>query len=346
MAKKNDVKFNYAECLGKLRKDGAGRLYLIWGAEDYLSEQLFSEIKKLCLGDNDDDFSYRKLSERDFSAVSLSEAIDSVPFLSDKTLVEVRNVDLNRVQDSDSVLKAITDIPDYCTVVFINDPTFEPDKRLKLIKTILKDGEEIHTTAQSGNALINWIVRRFGAGGKRIELSAAQRLITVSGDLMNRLIPEIDKLIAYTKGDTVTVSDVNSVAHHIPDAVVFDMTERIALGDYNAAITLLGELLSDKNNEPIALLAALGNQMRRLYVARVAIDSGKGADYLMRVCAIKHDFIAGKLMASARKLTTAQTARAVELCTETDYRMKSSGEEPAQLLKECVLRIAAGEENA
>ena len=41
-----------------------------------------------------------------------------------------------------------------------------------------------------------------------------------------------------------------------------------------------------------------------------------------------------------------QLKRAVELCAEADYRMKSSSVGDRELLKETVLRIAAGEGNA
>jgi DNA polymerase III delta subunit len=38
-----------------------------------------------------------------------------------------------------------------------------------------------------------------------------------------------------------------------------------------------------------------------------------------------------------------QLIRAVELCTEADFKMKSSAQDQRELLKEVVLRIAAGE---
>lgn len=348
MAKKtkNEEKFNYGEAVRRLKQEGPQRLYLIWGQEDYLAEQYLGELRKQCVTNEEDDFSYRKLNERDFSALALAEAVDSVPFLSERSLVEIRGVNLNKVSDADEVIKALSDIPDYCTVAFFCPTGFEPDKRLKIYKTFSKSGVEIHTTAQQGDALIKWIVKRFAALGKSIELNAAQRLITVSGDLMSRLIPEIGKIAAYAKGDKVTIDDVNAVAHHIPEAVVFDMTEYMAKGEYNAAMSLLGELLDDKNNEPIMILAVLGNQMRQLYVASLAVQSGLGKDYVMKTCNLRYDFVATKLMNNARRFSHAQLRRAVELCAETDYAMKSSRTEPTELLKECVMRIAAGEADA
>lgn len=344
--KKNEEKFNYNETVRRLKDEGPQRLYFIWGPEDYLSDLFFQEIKKLCVTDEGDDFSYRRLTDRDFEPVALMEAIDSVPFLSERTLVEVRGVDTNKLKDADEVLKALADIPDYCTVVFINDSTFEPDKRLKFYKSFLKNCVEVHVTAQPGDQLLNWIVRRFSALGKGIEVNAAQRLISVSGDLMNRLIPEINKIASYARGDKVTVEDVNAVAHHIPEAVVFDMTECLARGENNEAMALLAELLSDKDNEPTQILAIIGIQMRQLYAARVAIDANLGKDYVMKTCGLRFDFIATKLIVSARRYTTEQLKRAVELCAETDYAMKSTKTEPVELLKECVMRIAAGEADA
>ena len=139
---------------------------------------------------------------------------------------------------------------------------------------------------------------------------------------------------------------MEAVANHIPEAVVFEMTELIAQKKNNSALSVLSELLSDKNNEPIMMLAVLGKQMRQLYAARLALDKNLGTKYVMEACTIKYDYIASKLISAARGFTLPQLKRAVELCCETDYRMKSSGIEERELLKEAVLRIAAGESYA
>ncbi len=345
MAKKQrqEEKFNYKESVRQLREEGPKNLYLIWGPEDYLADQFFGEIKKLCVTDDGDDFSYRKLTERDFDALSLREAVDSVPFLSERSLVEVRGLDLNKLKETDEIVEILSDIPEYCTVVFMCSSSFEPDKRLKIYKSFTKHGLEVCVTAQTGDQLVKWIIKRFAALGKGIELNAAQRLISVSGGLMNRLIPEINKIASYAKGDRVTEADVDAVAHHIPEAVVFDMTEALARGENNTAMRLLRELLADKNNEPTQMLAIVGNQMRQLYCAKVAIDYGLGKDYVAKTLGLRFDFIANKLMASAHRFSTEQLKRAVELCADMDHAMKSSKTEPAELLKECVMRIAAGE---
>ena len=346
MAKKKEEAFNYPAELRTLKERGPERLYLLWGPEDYLREQYLFQLKKICLPEGEDDFSYKRIDGPALDANAFQQAVDAMPFMTEHTLIELRDVDINKLADADACMKTISDIPDYCTIVFVQNAEYEPDGRLRFVKTLRSEGKELKFTQQSQGMLTDWIVRRFAAAGKRIDLSSAQRLIFISGDLMSRLIPEIEKIAAYASTDKVTQEDVEAVANHIPEAVVFEMTELMAQKKVNSALSVLSELLADKNNEPIMMLAVLGKQMRQLYAARLAMEKGLGTKYVMEVCAIKYDYIASKLISAARGFTLPQLKRAVELCCETDYRMKSSGIEERELLKEAVLRIAAGESYA
>ena len=102
----------------------------------------------------------------------------------------------------------------------------------------------------------------------------------------------------------------------------------------------LAELFAENEFDPIYLLAVLGSQMRRLYAARLAIDQKLGAKYVAECCAIKYDFLVSKLMDSARGFTPEQLKNAVRICAETDEKMKSSGGDSRELLKNAVLSIA------
>ena len=349
MAKKksgNEEKLNYSAQLRLLQENGPQRLYLLWGPEDYLREQYLLQLKKICLPEGEDSFSYKRLDGPELEADELRYAVDAVPFMTERSFVELRDVELNRLKEPEKFIDLLSDIPDYCTVVFVQGTQFEPDGRLKLIKALREKGCELKFTQQSQGMLTDWINRRFAAAGKRIAPEAAQRLILVSGDLMSRLIPEIEKIAAYTKGEQVTVADVDAVASHIPEAIIFDMTGLIAQREYDQAFSVLGELLADKNNEPIPMLALLGQQMRNLYAARLAIEQRLGAKIVMEACHMKYDYIANRLLSHARGFSLPQLKRAVEICALTDVQMKSSSQKEQELLKEAVLRIAAGESDA
>lgn len=349
MAKKSsktEEKINYQSEVRLLKERGLGKLYFLWGPEDYLREQYLIQLKKVCLPEGEDSFSFRRINGPELDPKLLRQAVDAMPFLTERSFVELRDVDINKLSQADECLEILSDMPDYCTVALVQSSQFEPDGRLKFIKGLRSVARELKFTPQSQGMLTDWIARRFAAAGKGIELDAAQRLIFVSGDLMSRLIPEIEKIAAYAKGPKVTVADVDAVANHIPEAVVFEMTELISQKKYNSALTVLSELLADKNNEPIMIMAVLGQQMRKLYAAKLAHKNKLGAKYVMDVCQIKYDYIATKLITAARGFTMAQLKRGIEMCAEADYKMKSSSIESKELLKEVVLHIAAGERHA
>ena len=341
--KKQEPGANFRDEVRNLRANGPERLYLLCGEEEYLREQFLSELKKICLPGGEDDFCYHRFDGASLDMQALAEAVDAVPFLSDRTLLEVRGCDTNKLSESDAArLTEITeDLPDYCTLVLVMDADFSFDGRLKRTKTLMKQGRLLRFLEQGTNDLVRWVAKRFHALEKRITVEDAQYLILITGGLMNRMIPEIEKVGAFAQGEVITRADIDAVVQKVPDAVVFDMTELIAERRGDAALQKLAELLSDKSNEPIALLAAVGNQMRRLYAAKcAAMDRISGAE-AMTLCGVRHDFIVQKLMRSARGFSMAQLEHAVRLCCETDYAMKHSGGDNAELLKELLLRLLA-----
>lgn len=94
--------------------------------------------------------------------------------------------------------------------------------------------------------------------------------------------------------------------------------------------------------EPIMILAALGGQLRRIWTARLALDSGKDRYWLMELWGMKSDYPA-KLLVSAAKRTTAEwCSQAVRRCQELDRRMKSGrGVDSAGELKLLLVQLAA-----
>lgn len=116
---------------------------------------------------------------------------------------------------------------------------------------------------------------------------------------MTGLSQEIAKIGAYAKGDTITQKDIDAVADPVLSAEIFKMTDAVSQSDYNKAAAILGDLLK-MQEEPIVILAALGSQLRRLYTARMAIDSGKDKYWLMELWEMRSDYPAKLLLQSGQ----------------------------------------------
>ncbi len=333
--KKKEPALNYSAEIKKLKEEGPDRLYLLWGEEDYLRDSFLQTLREICVPESGDDFQNRIFKEAQIDPMELRYAIDTLPFFSERSLIEVRDLDYNRQGDSDQLLEVLSDIPDYCTVVFRLGHGEEPNGKSKLIKFLRKSGTEIRFTVQDQNMLFRWITRRFAFYGKGVEMEAAQRLIYLSGDQMKALIPEIEKIAAYARGEKVTAADVNAVANRIAEADIFDLTDAIAERRFNTASGILADLLDQRDTSVPAILSLLSNQFRRLYLAKNARDTAM----VMELCGLKYDFIARRLLNAARSFHEEQLRHAVELCAQADYRLKSEGSDEKLLLKETMMRI-------
>ena len=122
------------------------------------------------------------------------------------------------------------------------------------------------------------------------------------------------------------------------DAVVFRMTDAIGEGNFDKAMSVLGELYQ-MQEPPIKIMWSLGKQMRQIYSARLAMEQGRGASYVASLWGLK-PYPADKLMGSARRFSLKWCRRAVVKCGQTDLAMKSTGQDGQELLTTLLLELS------
>ena len=309
-----------------LKSGETARVYIFYGEEAYLRRYYLQELQKMLVPAGFEEFNFHRLGGKGLSIQELAEAVEAMPMMAEHTLITVTDLDIFRLDERSRVqlVEVLEDVPEYCTLVFDYDlVTYKRDGKMKKLCAAL-DGcaVEVEFRQQERDQLQRWLKRRFAALGKDIDSSAADHLLFTCGTLMTDLVPEIEKIGAYAKGDRITIADINAVADPVLDARIFDMTNAITAGKYDRAALVLSELLR-MQTEPIAILAAVGKELRRLYTARLALDGGKDRFWLKQLWGMSSDYPARLLMEAARRVDRGWSRRAVERCQVLDRRMKS-----------------------
>ena len=323
-----------------------GNAYLFYGEESYLREYYLGEIRKRLIPAGFEEFNYHALEGKDLTAQSLTEMAEAMPMMAERTLIVVTDWDIYKLNEDqrERLIALLEDLPEYCCIVFVYDTVaYKQNKTMKkLCKAMDAHVTPIEFKAQDTSDLTAWIARRFKALGKQIDRQTAEYLIFLCGGLMTGLSQEIAKIGAYAKGDTITQKDIDAVADPVLSAEIFKMTDAVSQSDYNKAAAILGDLLK-MQEEPIVILAALGSQLRRLYTARMAIDSGKDKYWLMELWGMRSDYPARLLMEAARKTTSEWCSQSLLMCQRLDQRMKSEkGIDSEGELKLLLMRLAQG----
>lgn len=343
MAKQAKPKFNYAAEVRALRERGPERLYLLYGPEEYLRERYLEALRGCCVPEGNE-FSARKLPGAGLDLQELGEAVNAMPFFTERSFVEVRDYDFSRCKDEawERLRAIVSDIPDWCTLAFVQSPRQTPDGRLGAVKGLKKLAHVLEFAEQDAAALVSWIAGRCKALGKKITKADAEYLIFLAGANMQALVPEIEKAASFAAGEALTRADIDATVNRQPEADVFAMTDAVARGRFDEAAGILADLLGSPDNHPIMLTALIGQQLRRMYACRVGQEAGRSRADIMELCSVRYDFIYNKLSAAAKPYSVKQLGDMVSLCAAYDYRMKSTGLDPGDLIRELFSRVAAG----
>ena len=318
------------------------RLYFFHGEEVFLLNHYLNEMRKKTLDELTMDFNYHRFTQETFSVQDFSDAVEALPMMAERTFVQVDEIAIFKLGEAEreQMISILSDVPDYCTVVFTYEIVeWKPDKRLKkLWDAVSKHGTIVEFAKQSQRDLIAWIQRHFATYQKRISSELCVYLIDITGGTMTALQGEIKKIAAYSGSENIVKADIDAVTEPVLDAVVFQMTDLLGSGKYGEALLKLQTLLK-MQEEPIAILGAVGGHFRRISTARTLMDCGRNLSDLMALTGMK-EYPAKKAMAAARSFSGKFCRKAAELILETDYKMKTSFDDQERLLELLVLELA------
>lgn len=322
-----------------------GNVYIFHGEESYLREFYLSEMKKSLVA-GFESFNYHKLEGKGLTVQNLTETVEAMPMMAQRTMVQVVDWDLYKLNEEqrNGLAALLEDFPPYCCLVIVYDQIeYKPNKTCKKLYAALdKHAQAVKFEEQSQNEILKWVAKRFKAAGHTIDAPTAEHLLFTCGSLMNGLIPEIGKIAAYAKNERITKADIDAVAAPVLEAQVFEMTNAVSKGNFDRAAGVLGTLLKWQE-EPFMLLALMGKELRKLHTARIALDTGKDKFWLMERWNMRSDYPARLLLDNAGRVSRDWCARAVKRCYEVDLRIKSvGGVDGADELKLLLMELAQG----
>ncbi len=341
MAKEKDTA-QFDRLKAAIRSKNTENLYFFHGEEGFLMSHYLEQLRKNLLDELTEAFNFHRFTAETFDIHVLADAVENLPMMAEHTLVQVDDIDLFKLpEDSrNKIAELLSDIPAHCTLVFTYvTVAWKPDKRLKkLWDAIDKHGSIVEFAKQEPRDLIPWVARHFAAKGKRIDNGLCAYLIDITGGTMTALAGEIGKICAYSGAEHIKRSDIDAVTEPVLDAVAFQMTDLLGQGKYTAALEKLQQLLK-MQQEPVAILGAMGSHFRRIATARTLLDNGRQSGELMKLYGIS-SYPAQKAMEAARRFPASFCRKSAELVLETDRKLKTSADDSQRLLELLILELA------
>lgn len=380
MAQKLKPKSMSGTAFQKLERDlqsgTPGNAYIFYGEEVFLREQAIQKLKKILIPKGLDAFNFHALDGQDLTMQTLSETVEALPMMAERTLIRITDFDLFKPDKNrwKFLIDFLSDLPSHCCLVFVYDTIAyqtsqanqtnsgagqkkgeekkQEDNLRKELRAAIADYTEVIEFRPLNNPeLIGWIQKRFQNYQKSIDTQTADYLIFFCGNFMTDLSQEIDKIAMYSQDTKITRQVINEIAIPVLSASIFQMTDAMITNrNFKQAARILGELLS-MQTEPIQIVAALGKQLRKLYTACIALETGSSSSsnsdsehikWLQKLWKMKSEYPASLLIKTAHKTSRKWCAQAIRLCQILDQRMKSeTGIDKAGELKRLLVLLYA-----
>jgi len=274
-----------------LKDNKLNSLYLLYGEEKYLLENILSKILKI-FGDKINGINFINLDGT--SIENIIADIETPAFGYPKKLILVKDSQLfkkqsrakkssNKEEGTDKKEnKLVSKIANYIeeNMKMINDSIVlvfvesDVDKN-ELYKTIEKNGIVCEFVRLKLPDILKRLKSICNAYKVHVDENTLRYFVEVCGTNMQDLINEIRKQIEYAgENGTITKNSIDLLAIKQLDSIIFDLTDNLGRKNITQALEVLKNMIYAK--EPIQkILITLYNHFKKLYFTKIAIQENK-----------------------------------------------------------------------
>ncbi len=295
----------------------------------------------------DYDTSGLNIARIDAQKADISEvevAVSTPPFLAEKRLVI-----LSSLLDNKKISSATKELLRLFEKVAANDSVIAVVWQEKGGKKKAKTGElekffknQKHVEEYAPLTLSqipDWITQEVSRRGGAIDAPAVAMLANMIGADLWRLSSEIDKLLAYSTGESINQAAVSElVVGELSDAI-FELTDAIGNRDRKKALQLVSQQLA-LGMHPTELVSKIAWHTRTLgsVVSLIEQEATTSHHDVAKKSGL-HPFVSKKALAKARSFSDSDISRLYQRLFDIDYRLKHGEQHPELLFDLLVLTV-------
>lgn len=331
----------------KLKENNISGVFLFCGAEEYTKDHYAAQIRNKVDTSPLPEFNHIYFNAADEAISDLEDAIYSLPYMWDRKLIEITNIESAKFTESDieEFSRIFSDIPDYLTILMVlrhNDDDGEREKASKkmlnaFIRAVQQSGLVVEFENEKADKLSTWISRHLIAKNVKYDMAVPRELISFCGSDMYILQGEILKLAEVYNGNPISVYDVRKYCCANSEYKYFDIVSALNKRDIVLANKILYSLNLDRDSISLAV-GFLAKEYAEMLLVKLGIDSGKSLEAISKETKIK-EWICRKKAAAVGKTDVSVLNFAINELNSADKKIKSYRGSPLRILELAFYRI-------
>jgi len=293
------------------------RAYLLTGEEAYLRNQYKKKLQYAILSP-EDTMNFAYFEGKNTNPGKIIDLAETMPFFAENRVILIENSGF--MKDGCSQLADyIAEIPQTTCLIFVET---EVDKRGKLYKAVKNKGMVVDFIRKKEQTLIHWILGMLKREGKKITKETMYLFLERTGNDMENISCELEKLFCFTMGrEVITTADVETICTRKIEDRIFDMIRAITQKNQQKALELYTDLLSLKES-PSRIVYLITQKFNQLFQLKELRGQGIAREEMAEKLHIP-SFALNKYMVQCGKYTKEELLRIVENCVDMEEKIKT-----------------------
>ena len=314
-----------------LKKGDLRNCYLFCGMDELLIKENIKALIKKVINPNFIDLNYMKFDGSSLESFDpVINACETLPFMSEKKVVLVYRAsffgeDKNKLSTEFKTIHSyLKNLPKHCILIFYYVFKSKRDKPGRKIYSVDKDICIVKADKVKGKQLENKVQEFFYERGKDIKKLDLRIFCSLMNENNLSIIEnEVEKLCCYTYGRNIEREDMKKMFLRGSDEDIFDLVNAISDKKIKDALHMLNELMY-KGYKISYVLSMVERQFSLLFKIKMCLEERMPKEEIKKELNIKSEYGYSIMVKQSKKFTINQLKKAVELCLNTEKRIKSS----------------------
>jgi DNA polymerase-3 subunit delta len=335
--KSNNISFTQA--IDQIKQGSLAPVYLIYGEEKYLHDELIDRIIDISLDSGTKDFNFDLFYASETSVDRIINVARSFPMMAERRVVVVKDIQQLKTTE----LKYLADYvsrPSKSSCLILALP--ERKKTGKWFGLIFNNALTIDCRKLYDNEIPGWVEGYLQSRKLEIEKEAVQLLQAQVGNSLLDLVNELEKVqINIHPRTKITLEDVQNVTSISKQFNIFELCNAVGEKNFPRAIAILIKLL-EQGESPTGMIIQLMRHLVNLMKINENIRKGKRSiNELMKVTGLSYYFV-NDMMKQSKNFTIEQYRNSFSYLAEADLHLKTGYQTPGLVMELLLYRLIKG----
>lgn len=248
--------------------NGAEKIYLLEGDDAYFRRKGEEMIKEAFLQFPELNFTaFEGEALKGSGITALVSAVKNYPFMSEKRVIKATEFYPSDSEFENYLKPLLEDFPQTTILIIINAGAKKGVdlKRKHAVTYVDCNRSDPETVAR-------WAYITLKRAGVTASTAVCESIAAYCLSDMSRVSVEVEKLIAFKSGGTLTQEDVDDLVYKDADYKLYELTNSVARKDFNK-FCLISDELTGKNGDEVYILNGLFNYFKNLLTVLTSRDS-------------------------------------------------------------------------